>query len=157
MFVRLAGAAALVTALATAAGAAFAERVDLGRSYDASRRLDWPWVSYEQDNDYIVVSPWGGPPGSTVTVVAGGLRPYERVQLGVSDGTLSFRRLAHARADASGRVVAELVVPRDRDRDGRLRFVATTPAGRVLARSRYFAVAVDPIWRGGPAAGRRFY
>lgn len=180
MFARLAGATLLVLALATAAGAASAQPcgdevvvrpgetigriarrcgVDPRAIFEANPgieryrvrpgdRLRMPFVHGPVD---ITVSPREGRPGSRVTVVVSGLRPHEPVQLGVSQGPYGFHGLANARADASGRVITELVVPEAPD--GRTRFAAATPNGQVLARSRGFYVVYDRGWR-GPQLGR---
>lgn len=89
----------------------------------------------------VTVSPRSGKPGDTVTVVATGFRPNERVVVSIaplSDAEADLRRIGQARADATGRVVAEVTVPRDAA--GRVRFVATAPDGTIMARSRPFEV-----------------
>ncbi len=109
------------------------------------QRVDMPSARGERTGEAarvepdVTISPRQGTPGSTVTIVATGFRPHEKVLFGVGTDAGGYSRAGGGRADASGRVITETVVPADAG--GSVRFVVAAPDGEILAKSRAFTVA----------------
>lgn len=87
----------------------------------------------------IEIQPRSGPPGSSVHVLASGLAPGQRVGIGAGPLRSEYDVLAHATADAEGRIAATVDVPHGAG-TGRDWVFVIASAGRVAAQSERFHV-----------------